>query len=229
MERSSSAVKSSAPTPLDASHDILGALSAALARVDSWMASDSDNSESLRESVSVQPGVARRPIARELVSPFYRIAARVSDPIAPEQRSTSTNFATSTEAETAPSLRSNANPVTTISSSALDPMVVSVTDRFDESTRYSSASGSSALPNEPMRPYVQPVLLQAPPVAPIWTPSVPEPPVLSIGRIEVDVVLPHKHSAPAAVAPPAPTRYPSANRAFSGFEAPRRAFGWRQN
>ncbi|HEY5960697.1 MAG TPA: hypothetical protein VIV60_29285 [Polyangiaceae bacterium] len=62
----------------------------------------------------------------------------------------------------------------------------------------------------------------------VAAPAPPPPPILSIGRIEVEVILPQKSPAPVAMPPvrPQPVQAP---RATGGLGTSPRAFGWRQS
>jgi len=188
--------------------DILGALSTALSRVDSWMASDTNDSSSavaqtssephqMRQSAEVSETTGTTPAP--YFSTFQRVASRVAG-LGQLTAASSSTVASGFE----PAARGDTGP-------ALEHVLVPSAE---------PAARVRPMPFEEARPSQN--------GAPNWRPTMPEPSVVSIGRIDVEVVPPPPFPVPV-VSSNVANRASRSSRAPVGCEATQRAFGWRQS
>lgn len=184
--------------------DILGALSAALSRVDSWMGSDTSDSSSAVAQTSSKPHQLRQTAGASAttgltpalhLSTFHRVASRMAGLGEPNADSSST-VASGIE----PAPRGDTG-------SALERVLA-------------PAARVPSLPLEQARP--------SPNAAPNWSPTMTEPSVVSIGRIDVEVVPPPPSPVPI-VSPNVANRAARSFRASVNCEGTQRPFGWRQS
>jgi hypothetical protein len=188
--------------------DILGALSTALSRVDSWMASDTNNSSSVVAPTSSDPHQMRQTAEvsetagitpAPYFSTFRRVASRVAglgQLTADSSSTVASGFEPAARGDTGPALEQVLTP--------------------------------SAAPAARVRPMPFEEVRPSPNAAPNWRPTMPEPSVVSIGRIDVEVVPPPPSPVPV-VSPSVANRASRSIRAPVGCEATQRAFGWRQS
>ena len=210
----------------------------ALARLDAWMAEDPDTSRALGDSGREEDraaGPADGTTETAVAAPATRAGATSrSEPISVLHRA-----AARATGATPPFAESRSKVLELPWSPNKAVAGVAKKNEIDPSISNTSPTGAptsvpiARLMAEVKSALKDPILARPMPRVPAatqpgestWSPAASEAPVLSIGNIEIQVVLPDKPPAPT-VAPPVRVHAP---RVSSPFEPPQRAFGWRQS